>query len=169
MNAKEVEMSDGKEVIEKEIQIKRIKREDNRLAIMASDSVWYSVFRKDCPEEKWGEMMAAVEGDRADIKYYTNAKGFNNLTGFTKVIRAGDDVVVASDARRAVAAPSPASPQGDRDRNESIQRQTCIKSAAWVVAAMVSRGDKFEEVAEVDVIISMAHLLYADLGKQEQW
>jgi len=141
----------------KEILVEAIKKADDRVGLMDAGRAWYSGWKNKCTPESWAALNDLKKGDRVDIEWTTNAKGFNALEGFMKVIREGD-----------VPAPTaPTSPQGDPRpvQQEWSPKQTCVKSATDIVVAQIGAGQPIEN--PIEEIMLKARQLYLDL--KEAW
>lgn len=158
----------GEIMSEKEIRIKAISRKDATsgpmISMMDAESIWYSVFKSNVTDDTWDILKELKDGDVADITWTstvskTGGKTFNNLTGFSKVLRLEDEVKDV---------PAPKSLPGETPPPKFIvpetgARQTCLNCAVQIVAIWIEKDDS----SHVDSVIAVAKQLYAAL--KETW
>jgi hypothetical protein len=175
---KEISMEENS----KEIHIKAVKKADDRVSLMDMEGNWYSGWRNQATPESWELLSSLKNGDRADIKWTVNPKGFKNLTGLTKVLRPQDEVsqgsqvsqvkpvmsIVNSGGLSGETFPERQAPTYSGTREESIERQVCLKGGIEIVSAQIKSGD-MTIVDPVGNALAMSIRLYQGWLDLKSW
>ena len=138
-------------IMEKEIIVKAISKKDSRsgpmMSLMDGESRWYSVFKSNVKDDTWDQLSALKEGDRADISWTStvspkDGKTYNNLTGFTKVLRPDNEPPMPGLPGET---PPPAT-----DKDTLISKQVCLKGGVEITVALIRSASGGDSVLDDD-------------------
>lgn len=158
--------------MEKEIMVKAISKKDTKsgpmISLMDGESVWYSVFKNTVKDDTWDQLSLLKQGDMADITWMTtvsraNGQSYNNLTGFTKVLRSDEDVKPGSQSwppygadahvqSRVPGLPRETPPATDKDT--LISKQVCLKGGVEMVVAIIHAVDRIPDAEIIGNVVT---------------
>jgi hypothetical protein len=170
-NKKEKRMGEN----EKEIHIKAVKRADDRVSLMDMEGTWYSGWKNQATKESWDLLNALKNGDKADIKWTVNPKGFKNLCGISLVFHKGDEVKPVVTAPSLSGETSSTFPERKQPTptGEIVNlgaKQTCVNQAGNMIRALAEIGYHGDwEVDPVSIAGEYARRMYQRLKNNDWW